>query len=149
MAIKRTNGRTDGQKDSLFYMPRITPTSGVSSLASPQVAPTKNIPLRCTLLDSWLNSRERIICQTQLWSIEKSPPKAVSAGTGPSAARKCLILDFYVSMHMMRWKFDHQFENCQKLFEDKIPHWSTKNVAKKRSVANEPGDRWFSIHVIK
>ena len=50
---------------------------------------------------------------------------------------------------MMRWKLDHQFENCPKLFEEKIPHWSTKNVAKKRSVANEPGDRWLSIHVIK
>ena len=41
----------------------------------------------------------------------------------------------------MRWKLDHQFENCPKFFEEKIPHWSTKNVAKKRSVANEPSDR--------
>ena len=49
----------------------------------------------------------------------------------------------------MRWKLDHQFENCPKLFEEKIPHWSTKNVAKKKSVANEPSDRWLSIHVIK
>ena len=45
MANEQTNGYTDGQKDSLFYIPRTTPTSGVSSLASHQVVPTKNIPL--------------------------------------------------------------------------------------------------------
>ena len=53
----------------------------------------------------------------------------------------------YSHTTMMRWKLDHQFENCPKLFEDKIPHLTTKNVAKKRSVANEPGDRWLSINV--
>ena len=32
---------------------------------------------------------------------EKPPPEAVRAGTGPSAARKCPILDFYVSIHSL------------------------------------------------
>ena len=41
---------------------------------------------------------------------------------------------------------DH-FKNCPNFFEDKISQWKTKNVAKNRSVANEPRDRWLSINV--
>ena len=48
---------------------------------------------------------------------------------------------------MTRW--DHQFENGPKLFEDKILQWTTKNVTKNSSVANEPGDGRLSILVIK
>ena len=33
----------------------------------------------------------------------------------------------------MRWKLDHQFENCPKLFEDKIPQLTTQNCTKKLS----------------
>ena len=50
---------------------------------------------------------------------------------------------------MMRSKLDHQFENDPKLFKDKTPQWTTKNVTKNSSVANEPGDRCLSIHVLK
>ena len=50
---------------------------------------------------------------------------------------------------MTRCEINDHFKNCPQLFEDKINQWKTKNVAKYRSVANEPGDRWLSIHVIK
>ena len=35
-----------------------------------------------------------------------------------------------------RCEINDHFKNCPKLFEDKIPQWTTKNVTKKCSVAN-------------
>ena len=59
-----------------------------------------------------------------------------------------LLLRWY-QLGMMMWKLDHQFENGPKLFEDKIPQWTTKNVTKKTQWQMNPCDRWLSIHIIK
>ena len=50
----------------------------------------------CSALTSYKFARRKNYQNTKI------PPEAVSAGTGPSAARKRPILDFYVSIHMLR-----------------------------------------------
>ena len=40
-----------------------------------------------------------------------------------------------------RCEINDHFQNCPKLFEDKIPQWTTEIFTKNMSVANGPCDR--------